>query len=211
MNDQKIPTAGPRLTIPLLIGLIGIGLILVPRFFADAPEPDSDLVIWLQEDVSAEQLDEVAGILSEVETIGELRYVSPEAAYEEFTNLFESDPELIAELDPDSLPASFRVKVPPSSEPELIQIDLLLIQGVRDVTIQRPPLSQAQLSQLLEDQALDEFGIRVEAIDLAFWFVAVGSLLVAAAGGAALSVLIIKRRTDPEPIDPQPPVEEPEG
>jgi hypothetical protein len=184
------------LLFPLIFALVGVGLLISPLFVANPPEPDSELVIWLEDEVSADQLDAVAGVLSEVDKVGEMRYVSQEAAIAEFQELFESDPEAMAGLDPELLPASFRVRVPPTSEPESLQIDLLLVPGVRDVTIQRPAMSQAQLSNLLEDQALEQFELRIEVVDLEFWFRAAGSLILAAALGATLAILLMRERAD---------------
>lgn len=78
--------------------------------------PAADVVVFLSPDAEPRQVDAVRTRLREVEGVAEMSYTDAEAAFAEFVEMFEHDPEMVAAVNPDILPTSFRIVMSPGAD-----------------------------------------------------------------------------------------------
>jgi cell division transport system permease protein len=92
--------------------------------------------------ITPEQQEALRTELEEDAVVQEVFYESKEDAYERFTELFRDQPNLVDSVDPDVLPASFRVKL---KDPELFRVistQFSAYPGVEEIVDQRQVLDQ---------------------------------------------------------------------
>jgi cell division transport system permease protein len=92
--------------------------------------------------ITPEQQETLRTELEEHAVVQEVFYESKEDAYERFTELFRDQPNLVESVDPDVLPASFRVKL---QDPELFRVisqEFVAYPGVEEIVDQRQVLDQ---------------------------------------------------------------------
>jgi cell division transport system permease protein len=93
-------------------------------------------------EITPEQEEQLRTDLEEQPVVEEVFFESKEQAYERFIDLFEDQPNLVDSVDPDVLPASFRVKL---ENPQLFAVIAEQFQeypGVEEVVDQRQVLDQ---------------------------------------------------------------------
>lgn len=93
-------------------------------------------------EITPEQEDQLREDLEAQPVVEEVFYESKDEAYERFIELFEDQPNLVESVDPDVLPASFRVKL---ENPQLFGVIAEQFQeypGVEEVVDQRQVLDQ---------------------------------------------------------------------
>ncbi len=76
--------------------------------------------IFLQPNISGDQIDAIGAELQNHPDIDRIEFFSQEQAYELLAEMLPDDPDLVAEVSPQTLPASYRV-VPRVAEGELIE------------------------------------------------------------------------------------------
>jgi cell division transport system permease protein len=92
--------------------------------------------------ITPEQQETLRTELEDHAVVQEVFYESKEDAYERFTELFRDQPNLVESVDPDVLPASFRVKL---QDPELFRVisqEFVAYPGVEEIVDQRQVLDQ---------------------------------------------------------------------
>jgi cell division transport system permease protein len=92
--------------------------------------------------ITPEQQEALRSELEAHAVVQEVFYESKEDAYERFTELFRDQPNLVESVDPDVLPASFRVKL---QDPELFRVisqEFGAYPGVEEIVDQRQVLDQ---------------------------------------------------------------------
>jgi cell division transport system permease protein len=93
-------------------------------------------------EITPEQEDQLRTDLEEQPVVEEVFYESKEEAYDRFIELFEDQPNLVDSVDPEVLPASFRVKL---ENPQLFGViaeQFTAYPGVEEVVDQRQVLDQ---------------------------------------------------------------------
>jgi cell division transport system permease protein len=93
-------------------------------------------------EITPEQEDQLRTDLEEQPVVEEVFYESKDEAYERFIELFEDQPNLVDSVDPEVLPASFRVKL---ENPQLFGViaeQFTAYPGVEEVVDQRQVLDQ---------------------------------------------------------------------
>lgn len=93
-------------------------------------------------EITPEQRDELEGDLEGQAVVDEVFYESKDDAYQRFTDLFQDQPNLVESVDPEVLPASFRVKL---ENPQLFTViadQFSAYPGVEEVVDQRQVLDQ---------------------------------------------------------------------
>jgi cell division transport system permease protein len=93
-------------------------------------------------EITPEQEDQLRSDLEEQPVVEEVFYESKDEAYERFIELFEDQPNLVESVDPEVLPASFRVKL---ENPQLFGViaeQFTAYPGVEEVVDQRQVLDQ---------------------------------------------------------------------
>ncbi len=78
---------------------------------AETATVGTELVIWLRVRVGPDAVDEVRRALFEDGRATAIRYVDRDATYADFLDFFADEPELVALVEPEDLPTSFRVMV----------------------------------------------------------------------------------------------------
>jgi cell division transport system permease protein len=92
--------------------------------------------------ITAEQQEELREELEAQEVVDEVMYESKQEAYDRFTDLFEDQPSLVESIDPDTLPASFRVSLVNPNLFNVIRDQFAAYPGVEEVVDQREVLNQ---------------------------------------------------------------------
>lgn len=104
-------------------------------FFADLLDGPVEFVVWLEPDASQAQVDGVREVLAGSD-LAAVRYVDSEATFAEFQEFWSDSPEILAAVEPEQLPTSFRALVSSTSDEapvaDLIRL-LMELDGVRDV------------------------------------------------------------------------------
>ncbi|MCC5949940.1 MAG: ABC transporter permease [Nitriliruptoraceae bacterium] len=92
--------------------------------------------------ITPEQQDELREELEAQEVVAEVFYESKQEAYERFTELFADQPSLVESIDPDILPASFRVRLENPNLFNVIADQFGAFPGVEEIVDQREVLNQ---------------------------------------------------------------------
>lgn len=82
-------------------------------------QDDIEFIIFLEPEVSNEEIDALTSDLNGHPDIRRATFFDQDAAYEEFKEMFSSEPEMVANVQPEILPPSFRV-VPEASDAEFV-------------------------------------------------------------------------------------------
>jgi cell division protein FtsX len=88
---------------------------------------DVNVTVFLEPDVSEAQRLKVRAELDKIEP--DIDYVDQEAAYEEFSEMFRSSPEMVNDVSPQDLPPSFRFVV----EDDLSPAEYRRLEGLSGV------------------------------------------------------------------------------
>jgi cell division transport system permease protein len=96
-----------------------------------------EVSIFLNDDISSDQTRSMQADLDGNPLVQEVLYESKQQAYENARKIFATDPELLDALRPDSLPASFRVKLVDPEQFETIQSQYEGYPGIDEVVDQR--------------------------------------------------------------------------
>jgi cell division transport system permease protein len=114
--------------------------------------------------ITPEQQETLRNELEEHAVVQEVFYESKEDAYERFTELFRDQPNLVESVDPDVLPASFRVKL---QDPELFRVisqEFVAYPGVEEIVDQRQVLDQfLRFTNVIRNAALIVAAIQLVA------------------------------------------------
>lgn len=92
--------------------------------------------------ISPEQQDQLREDLEAQEVVAEVFYESKREAFDRFTELFEDQPSLVDSIDPDTLPASFRVRLENPNLFNVIADQFAAYPGVEEIVDQREVLNQ---------------------------------------------------------------------
>jgi len=130
-------TIATILTVAVSLCLLGASLLI--RSGVDGLntgfEDDVEFIVWLQPDATQDQIDTVSGALSESPAVESSRYITRQETFAEFEEYWQDTPEILAAVEPEQLPTSFRV-VPNNPELAVVQglaDEYQLLPGVRDV------------------------------------------------------------------------------
>jgi cell division transport system permease protein len=114
--------------------------------------------------ITPEQQETLLEELEEHSVVQEVFFESKEDAYERFTELFRDQPNLVESVDPDVLPASFRVKL---QDPELFRVisqEFVAYPGVEEIVDQRQVLDQfLRFTNVIRNAALIVAAIQLVA------------------------------------------------
>lgn len=119
-------TLASVLTVAVSLSLLGVSLLL-QRGVANATdrwEDGVEFIIFLQPEISSAQEERIQSLLDEQIPIrvDRYRYVSQQEAFDEFKNdLFSGQPEITELVEPEILPASFRV-VPTELDADQVEV-----------------------------------------------------------------------------------------
>lgn len=120
LRRNVMMTLAGVLTVAVSLFLFG-GVLLLSRMVDHGTarwKEGVELEIFFVPTATQQQIEDVQGELKESPNVKDFRFISKKQAFELFQEIFQDQPELVESVDPETLPASFRV-VP--DDPELTE------------------------------------------------------------------------------------------
>jgi cell division transport system permease protein len=149
LRRNLMMTVAVILSVTVSLTLLGASLLLSDQveLATDDWTGKVEVSIFLCDDracpaITPEQQEQLRSELQAHPVVAEVLYESKQAAYERFTELFKDQPSLVDSIDPDTLPASFRVKL---VNPELFGVindEFSAFPGIEEIVDQRDVLNQ---------------------------------------------------------------------
>jgi cell division transport system permease protein len=102
------------ITMAVSLSMLGAGLLLYNQVevIEDYYQTNLEVVLYLDRNISEEATELLQSeLLNDTEFVERVEYESKDAAWVRFQETFESSPDLIASVDPEVLPAAFRIKM----------------------------------------------------------------------------------------------------
>lgn len=106
----------------VVVAMAGVGLALGDEGVRSEPigsaaEPDSrqaatthDLIVWMEVGVESPHVSDLADLLASSASVDGFVYVDQAATWSEFVEYFADEPEIVALVDPENLPTSFKIQ-----------------------------------------------------------------------------------------------------
>jgi cell division transport system permease protein len=138
MTVAAVLTAGVSLL--LLGGVFTLGD-FVSTFTRDI-ESQVEVQVFLTDNIAASQKEDIRSTLGDLEVVKKVTYVDKEQAYQEFKRLYQDQPALWENIDPNVLPASFRVELSDPKRVDVIRSKLTRNPAVEDIVDQRETVSR---------------------------------------------------------------------
>lgn len=123
LRRNKLMTVASVLVAAVSLLLLG-GVLTLDDFVGSITreiESQVEVSVFLVDDITEEQQTDVESTLSDLEVVTNVTYVSKEEAFEEFQELYRDQPALTENVDPDVLPASYRVELTDPQQVALIR------------------------------------------------------------------------------------------
>jgi cell division transport system permease protein len=113
LRRNKLMTVAAILTAAVSLLLLGGVLTLgdFVRSFTSTLLKQVEVSVFLVDDITTEQQNDIKSTLEELEVVKAVAYVSKEKAFEEYKDIYRDQPALIENVSADVLPASFRVQL----------------------------------------------------------------------------------------------------
>jgi cell division transport system permease protein len=135
LRRNLLMTIAGILTVAVSLALFG-GIMLLSKWVDHGTEKIKGgvrLEVFMTVSATQQQIDDVAAAIDDDRQIKDSRFLDKQAAFEEFQRIFRRDPDLVKNVDAESLPTSFRI-VPAEAEfTEAIKRRLEPLAGVDDV------------------------------------------------------------------------------
>ena len=96
-----------------------------------------EVSIYLVDDISQSDFDRLNGMLNSMPEVESVRFETKNQAYARFKELFKTQPDLVNNVSPNALPASFRVKLKNPQQFEAIAAQLKGQPGIDKIVDQR--------------------------------------------------------------------------
>jgi cell division transport system permease protein len=138
MTVAAVLTAGVSLL--LLGGVFTLGD-FVSTFTRDI-ESQVEVQVFLTDNIADSQREDIRSTLTELEVVKEVTYVDKPQAYQEFKRLYQDQPALWENIDPNVLPASFRVELSDPKRVDVIRSKLTRNPAVEDIVDQRDTVAR---------------------------------------------------------------------
>jgi cell division transport system permease protein len=115
--------------------LLGFALLVRQEFnlLVDQFEANVEVSVYLLDNISPDQQQNLQNMLQGMPEVQAVRFESKQEAYQRFLRLFHNQPDLINNVSPNALPASFRVKLKDPEKFELIQTRLQGQPGIHQI------------------------------------------------------------------------------
>jgi cell division transport system permease protein len=119
--------------------LVG-GALLVQRevgLLIARTEANVEVSVFLRDDISPSQQQNLGNVINQMPEVATVHYESKDEAYQRFKKIFENQKALVENVSPDSLPASFRVKLKNPQKFDVVTARLTGQSGIDKVVDQR--------------------------------------------------------------------------
>jgi cell division transport system permease protein len=139
LRRNKLMTVAAVLTAAVSLLLLASVLTLgdFVKSIAGEIEDKVEVNVFLQDGITGAQQTDVRSTLEELEVVKSVTYVDKEEAYAEFKDLYKDQPALWENIDPDVLPASFRVSLTDPDRVDVIRSKLDKNPAVEEIQDQR--------------------------------------------------------------------------
>lgn len=131
-------TIATILTVAISLCLLGASLLI--RAGVDGLntgfEDDVEFIVWVDEDATQDQIDTIEEALEASPLVESRRYINRQETLADFQEFWEETPEILAAVDADQLPTSFRV-VPTNPSFDVVQglaAEYQLLPGVKKIS-----------------------------------------------------------------------------
>jgi cell division transport system permease protein len=144
LRRNTVMTAAAILTVSISLSLLGVALLVrqetlkIQRYVYTNVE----VSIFLSEDVSSAQRDDVRATLQALPVVSHVTYEDQAEAFRRFSIQYKDTPSLIENVTPASMPESFRVKLTDPTEFEVVRSALAGHPGIDEVSDQRALLDK---------------------------------------------------------------------
>ena len=144
LRRNLLMTVATIVTVTVSLALLGAGLLVQQQvnLARDLFYAEVEVSIWLDDGISEAQRVSLEDDLRENPEVSDLIYVSKDDAYEEAQELFEGQDEVLASIEPDFLPASFRVSLHDPERYLVVESQYAGFPGVADISDQREVLDR---------------------------------------------------------------------
>jgi len=144
LRRNLLMTVATVVTVTVSLALLGAGLLVQRQVdkSRDIFYSQVEVSIYLLDNISEPQRDSLQSDLVANPVVEEVLYESKEQAYEHFRQIFEGDENVLATVTPESLPASFRVKLTDPEQFAVIQSQFSTYPGVDEVDDQKEVLNK---------------------------------------------------------------------
>ena len=122
-------------------------------------EANVEVSVFLRDDVSESQLNNLTQILTQMPQVASVHYESKQEAFQRFQRIFANQQALVQNISPDSLPASFRVKLKDPRQYAVVAVQLQGQPGIDRIVDQR-----ALLNRLFAVTSVFRWGISAVAV-----------------------------------------------
>jgi len=141
--------------------LVGIALLVQAEvnLIIKAAEADVEVTVFLSDTISPAQQQQLSELLTGMPEVKTVQYESKDQAYQHFQQIFKDQPDLIRNVTPDALPASFRVTL---KDPEQFRVVAAQLQGQPGIDNIRD--NRAFYSRLFEVTRIFRVGMAAVAI-----------------------------------------------
>jgi cell division transport system permease protein len=121
------------------------GALLVGRevsLLIQKSEANVEVSIYLRDDISPTQQEHLADLLNGMPEVASIHYESKAEAFLRFQTIFKNQKQLIENVSPDALPASFRVKLKDPEQFQVVATRLAAQPGIDKIVDQRDLLKR---------------------------------------------------------------------
>lgn len=144
LRRNLLMTVATIVTVTVSLALLGAGLLVQQQvnLARDLFYAEVEVSIWLDDGISEAQRLSLEEDLRANPEVSDLIFVSKDDAYEEAQELFEGQDEVLASIEPDFLPASFRVSLEDPERYLVVESQYAGFPGVADISDQREVLDR---------------------------------------------------------------------
>ncbi|MDP9405391.1 MAG: permease-like cell division protein FtsX [Actinomycetota bacterium] len=166
LRRNLLMTLATVVTVTVSLALLGAGLLTQSQvnkaqrlLFGQV-----EVSIFLEDTISEDQRRSLQGDLSEHPLVEETIYESKQKAFANAKEIFANEPEVIQALQPDDLPASFRVRMTDPEQFDVIASQFASYPGIEEVVDQREVLKRFfAIMRLVRTGALAVAGLQLIA------------------------------------------------
>lgn len=144
LRRNLLMTIATIVTVTVSLALLGAGLLVQQQvnLARDLFYAEVEVSIWLDDTISDAQRVSLESDLVGNSDVADVIFVSKEDAYEEAQDLFQGQEEVLASIEPDFLPASFRVSLHDPERFAVVESQYAGFPGVADISDQRDVLDR---------------------------------------------------------------------
>jgi cell division transport system permease protein len=136
LRRNLLMTLAAMSTVAVSLFLLGAVVVVghVVKQVVGSWEDKVEINVFLKDDIAQDQSGTLGKDLLAMPEVSKVDFVSKEKAYEEYKQMFQNSPQLVQNVDPAALPASFRVKLKNPNQVDAVRVRVEGRPGVEQVT-----------------------------------------------------------------------------